>query len=372
MTEKKDKILILTPGPKYNLEHEFGKRLMHMSDYYAGALLTSSDQIKDFTVGKFTVRSIVFHKRRSPALLLRYFLAARRIIRENKGEIKLITTYDPLLTGLIAMLLAKIYKIKFAPEVNGDYTSWENYSEIKNHFIKRIKRFVYMRLESFVLARADGIKIQFENQVQCFRKKIKTNIFCMSPNYVDLNAFSNQGEQKIVLLVGFPFNVKGVDILIAAFKKIEKQHPDWKLKILGWYPNNSELAQHIGGDEQIFHHQPVEHNEMPRHVGTCGIYVSASRTEGVARVLLESMASGKPRIASNVGGSHTVIEHAVDGYLFESLNVDALAQHLDLLMSDAQLRNDIGQRARARAEQEFMGNAYFEKIDAFYKAVINS
>jgi glycosyltransferase involved in cell wall biosynthesis len=189
-------------------------------------------------------------------------------------------------------------------------------------------------------------------------------------DFVDLSPFRNLGEEKVVLFVGFPFKLKGVDLLIAAFKRVAAKYPDWKLKILGWFPDPSELNAHIDGHSQIFHHPPVDYPAMPSHVGACGVLALPSRTEGLSRVLIEGMACEKPRLASRVDGNPFLVEDGADGLLFESGNARDLAEKLDRLMGDPALRASLGRAAAARAAREFSYNTYFDGLISFYSAVI--
>ena len=50
-----------------------------------------------------------------------------------------------------------------------------------------------------------------------------------------------------MFFAGFPFKLKGVDILIEAFKKVALKYPDWRLKILGWYLDITKLSEAIAG-----------------------------------------------------------------------------------------------------------------------------
>ena len=66
----------------------------------------------------------------------------------------------------------------------------------------------------------------------------------------------------------------------------------------------------------------------------CSLFVLPSRTEAMGRVLLEAMACKKPIIASNVGGIPEIIKDGYNGLLFESENVDDLAEKIRLVLSN--------------------------------------
>ncbi|MDH5573226.1 MAG: glycosyltransferase family 4 protein, partial [Gammaproteobacteria bacterium] len=217
----------------------------------------------------------------------------------------------------------------------------------------------------------DGIKLLFDSQIDPFQNVLNNKVIARFPCYVAIDKFENLKEENEILFVGFPFKRKGVDILIAAFKKIASRYPDWKLKILGWFPDHLELDSAIDKHPQIYHHKPVYYNEMPKHIGSCAVVVLPSRSEAMGRVLVEAMAAGKPRIGSNVDGIPTVINDGVDGLLVEPQNVDDLAEKLEMLICNSELRKTLGENGKRRALNEFSSETYYKNLFNFYNKLIS-
>jgi glycosyltransferase involved in cell wall biosynthesis len=278
-----------------------------------------------------------------------------------------------LKTGLIGVICAWALNAKFAPEVNGVYTSPSEYIDDEDRISTRLKKIMYPLIERFTLGSADGIKVQYPSQLLPFKAVIKTRVVRCFHNYVDIDKFlSYQGghENKEILFVGFPFYRKGVDILIAAFKLIAADYPEWKLKILGWYPNPTILNKAINGHPQIAYHPPVHPDEMVVHMCSCAIFVMPSRSEAKARTLVEAMAAGKARIGSNVDGTPTIIADGTDGVLFQSENSVDLANKMRLLIDNPEMRKRLGEAGRVRVQQEFNKEKYYTDLTNFYFEVI--
>lgn len=68
---------------------------------------------------------------------------------------------------------------------------------------------------------------------------------------------------------------------------------------------------------------------------------------------LEAMASGKPVIASRVGGLQEIVEDGVTGFLVEPRDVRELSEKLELLMDNPALRKTMGEAARKRVESVY-------------------
>jgi glycosyltransferase involved in cell wall biosynthesis len=75
--------------------------------------------------------------------------------------------------------------------------------------------------------------------------------------------------------------------------------------------------------------------------------------EGVPRSLLEAAASGKPIVATDVSGCRDVVRDGENGFLVPPRQVAPLADAIEALVHDAELRRLMGERGRKRALAEF-------------------
>ena len=373
MPDSKHRILYLFPGPKYDLEHDFKVRLEALSVYCSGTLLVTGEDNEIRQYGDFMLKCLPITKQKK-LLIIKYFFTALSIAvgMKRRGGLDLVVTYDPLRTGLMGLIISRLLRVKLATEVNGDFTAWENYRDVSNKRLRALKRKIYMSVEKFVLTKTDGFKLLYPTQVDFCNQAVANKVVHVFPAYIDLSPFKNLGEEKYILFAGFPFHVKGLDRLIPAFKSIAEEFSDWRLMIIGWFPDTSELDEYIDGHEQISYHPPVIHKEMPHYIGRCGFLVLPSRTETMGRVLLEAMSAGKPRLASNVGGIPLTIEHGVDGLLFDSEDDSQLAEYMKLLMSDEALRRKMSEACLKRVQKEFTLENYFCKMNEYYTDVLSS
>lgn len=370
----KKNILFIFPGPTYRPQSPAYQRLYKMlSGSFNGYIFTTSNMAEKIQIDNFTYMSMKSDQSKTSSLKYAFFCIRNAImLLRKKTKIDLVITYDPLKTGLIGLFVSRLLKARFAPEVNGVYTSQVVYTDDKGKLLNSIKGFIYPMIMHFVFKRADGIKLLFDNQINQFKRVLHGKIIKCFPNYVAVGDFKNIKEDKEVLFVGFPFRLKGVDILINAFKKIIIKYPEWKLKILGWYPDPEELNKAISGHPQIYSHKPVHSYEMPAHIGSCAIFVLPSRSEAMGRVLVEAMSAGKPRIGSNVDGIPTVINDGVDGLLVEPENIDDLAKKLDMLMGNPEMRQKLGNNGEIRARIEFTEERYVDNLIALYNEIIKN
>lgn len=366
--ETRPHLLMLYGGPKWDLDDFFGQRLSLLSRDFEGEVLTTGSRSQRRRYERFEVLCQNHHSwptlRRIWAVM--GYVVGKRLRRER---VDLVVTSDPIMSGLLGLFASRLLGARLSVELNGDYADDVLYADPDNGRIAHRRKWVYLKIIGLVLRRSHGIKTLYPEQIVPYRKSLRKPVVAAFHNYVELSQFRNMGEEKIVLLAGFPLLVKGVDLLIEAFKRVSDRYPEWRLVILGWYPDPSLLERHIRGHARIEVRKPVHHRQMHEQVGRAGICVLASRSEGMGRFLLEAMRAGKARVGSRVGGIPTILEDGADGLLFEPGDIDGLARCLDRLMGDAALRHRLGEAAQTRAV-EFDAESYYRLLRQFFLTVL--
>lgn len=102
------------------------------------------------------------------------------------------------------------------------------------------------------------------------------------------------------------------------------------------------------------------------------IAILCSLREGFSNVVLESMASGKPVIASNVGGNPEAVTQDVTGLLFEPQEPEELATKIISLLNDDARRKNMGYCARDRILEQFSTRKMVEHYDAIYRGLLKA
>lgn len=89
-------------------------------------------------------------------------------------------------------------------------------------------------------------------------------------------------------------------------------------------------------------------------VSLMDIVLHPSLSEGFGRAVLESMALGKPVVASSVGGLREAIRDGENGFLIEPGDVDALARRWEELLANPELRQRVGSAAKRTVFTEYL------------------
>jgi D-inositol-3-phosphate glycosyltransferase len=89
---------------------------------------------------------------------------------------------------------------------------------------------------------------------------------------------------------------------------------------------------------------------LPYYYSAADVLVMPSYYESFGMVALEAMACGTPVIASQVGGLPFLVQNGITGFVVPGGNPEALVKPLTELMSNPELRSQMGKRAASYAE----------------------
>lgn len=163
----------------------------------------------------------------------------------------------------------------------------------------------------------------------------------------------------VVGFLGQIRDIKGVADFIAVAHRIT--NPNVRFLIAGEcrdprkFPGSyteQDLRELIRDDVRIRYIGYVAEVENVYH--TADIVVVPSRWQDpFPLVNLEAGACGKPVVATRVGGIPEAIEDGVNGYLLEPLDVAGIADRVDMLIADAELRARMGRSGRELVERKY-------------------
>ena len=111
----------------------------------------------------------------------------------------------------------------------------------------------------------------------------------------------------------------------------------------------------------------VPYNDLKALYSACDIFVLPSFEEGDPMSLKEALASGKPLIASNVGGIPMQIKDEWNGFLVEPGNERQLAEKIMLLLDHREEIRKMGRNSRKLAEDEFDWNKVVKRYLKIYE-----
>jgi glycosyltransferase involved in cell wall biosynthesis len=136
--------------------------------------------------------------------------------------------------------------------------------------------------------------------------------------------------------------VKGVDILIRAFRQLNRSRRRARLTIHGSLQAAPayvrELREIAHGDPDIVFANSYEHTVVGKILSNLDLVVIPSIWyENAPLVILEAFAAKRPIIGTNLGGIAEIVQHQVNGLLFERNNVADLARQMQRIIDEPDL-----------------------------------
>jgi glycosyltransferase involved in cell wall biosynthesis len=134
-------------------------------------------------------------------------------------------------------------------------------------------------------------------------------------------------------------------------------------------------AQDLGLAERVHFPGRVADGDLPEHYRLADVTVLPSVTMGEAfgLVLVESLACGRPVIASDLPGVRTVVDQDVDGYLVQPGSVDELAERLGHILALPQAeRQAMGAAGRRKVERKYAWERIGDQLETIYQACLEA
>ncbi|MDW7775550.1 MAG: glycosyltransferase family 4 protein [Methanosarcinales archaeon] len=181
-------------------------------------------------------------------------------------------------------------------------------------------------------------------------------------------------NEKLILFVGGLQKLKGVHLLIESLPQILTRI-DAKLVIIGDGPylnNLKKTVNRINVRNKVIFIEKVSNQALPDYYNAADIVVIPSIViESAGLVVLESMSTGRPVIASKIGGIPSAIEHLKDGILVEPGNTRELSERIFELLQNKELAENLGRAGRNKVIEKFSLDRMIEQTLRIYEECIN-
>lgn len=207
-------------------------------------------------------------------------------------------------------------------------------------------KYKYNNIDYFVLL-TDTLRDEISELMRPYNHKTK----CVTiPNFLQLDK-TNPMEQKEkqVVSVGRLHSDKAFHRLLDAWALVQKQHPDWTLKIIGDGPLKEELLSQTDSlnlNDSVIFTGSLDHESVMQEMAHSSIYAMTSISEAFPFVLLEAMYNYLPIVAYDVRvGPPALVKHGQTGYLVKDDDTNAFADALCKLMEHPDIMENFQKEA---------------------------
>ena len=197
------------------------------------------------------------------------------------------------------------------------------------------------------------------------------------PYGTDTNRFSplsnEERKQRISGLKDVSFRVicvgqitprKGHIYLLDAWKKLNI--PNAELLFVGRI--DPLMKPVLARYEGVFRHIPhVPHHLLRHYYGVSNVFVLPSLEDGFAYVCTEALGCGLPVIATDNTGASELLSDGVEGFVISTHSSEQIAEKLQLLLEDTELRKQMSDSAVHKAGESLLWDDYAKKLFGLYK-----
>lgn len=191
-------------------------------------------------------------------------------------------------------------------------------------------------------------------------------------NIVPVEALCQEHTKGNVLIgnIGRLSEQKGMSYFIEAAEITAKAHPEARFIIVGDGEESEQLHAQVkakGLQNKVLF--LGYRNDIQNVMSQLDFVVLSSLWEGLPLTPIEAYSVGKTVVGTAVDGTTEIIRDGIDGYLIEPRNPMQLAEKMNELIENPEMRESMGIQAMKRYQDEFSFEKLSERYIAFYEGL---
>lgn len=175
-----------------------------------------------------------------------------------------------------------------------------------------------------------------------------------------------------ILFAGTLNERKGYNRLLEAFSQICERHQDWKLIFAGngAIDKAKELQKKFKiPSDQVEYLGWISNGEKEKTFQEASIYCLPSWGEGFPMGVLDAMAYGIAVVTTPVGGINDVMSNGINGLIYDTYDINELANCLEKLINSKEYREQLVKEADKLVYNEFNINNINKQLDQIYSTL---
>ena len=176
----------------------------------------------------------------------------------------------------------------------------------------------------------------------------------------------------VLTTIGFNIRIKGFDILVRSIQSLmdsNRLKNDIIVLVIGISENSEDsnslrqLIAEAGLNRKIM--SLGIRNDINDILNISDIYLQPSRTEGLPLSIMEALNYSLPVIGTRVGGIPEIVHEGENGYLFEKENIEELADRIEILVNNREVREMMGRKSKVISSRFTLADGV-EKLASIY------
>lgn len=264
-------------------------------------------------------------------------------------------TAKPNIYGTFAAKKAAIPIVLNLVEGLGSFYTTNSF---KNILIRNIMQRLYKKAFSLsngsVFVNSDDPKFMIERGIIKEEKvKIIKSVGVDTDKFNRDNFTTSHNKKTRVLMVARAIWDKGIKEYYQAASLLNEKYGNLEFLLVG----DTDEGNSTCATEEFLQSGCVtwlgHRDDIAELTASCDIYVLPSYREGLPVTLLEAASMSKPIVTTDTVGCRDVVEDGYNGFLVPIKDADSLAQKIEQLILDENLREQMGKRGRERVLKEF-------------------
>ncbi len=358
MDEKKQKVILIicnNDAGLYNFRLELIEKLIKDKNRVVISLPNGNRVADLVNLGCEFIETDISRRGTNPIRDFGLFIKYIGILKAVKPDMVLSYTIKPNAYGGMA---CQLLKIPYMANITGLGTAFENGGLMQKFAINLYK--IALRKAKKVFVQNSRIMDFLED------KKIALGRHELLPGSgVNLDRFTsleypNDDVIKFVFIARI-MEEKGIDEYLEAADYIKQKYKNTEFHICGFCEDEyKDKLNELTQNNNVVYHGSVK--DIREILKCMHCTVVPSYHEGMSNVLLESAASARVCICSDIPGCKEAVEHGITGYTFEVKNSDALICSIEKFMNlSYEDKKQMGLNGRKKMENEFDRNIVINK-----------
>ena len=276
-------------------------------------------------------------------------------------KLDVIHSHHPVLLGRTAAHKAEKMNLPLVFTFHTRYREYSHYISLNQKFVKeQIDHWLcdYLGKVHHIITPSESMQKILLDEYG-FSEQITT-----IPTGIDFSRYEKADRESIRAKYGWKDDIilmsvgrlaleKNWETLIKAAASVIRKQSNVKLVILGEGAEHKELekqALELGIAENVEFPGRIGPENVPNYLAAADVFCFASITETQGLATLEAMAAGLPVAAVAASGTSDAVEDGKQGFLTPN-DSTALAQAIEKLVIDPDLRKSMGTEARSKAKE---------------------
>lgn len=218
--------------------------------------------------------------------------------------------------------------------------------------LKQYEKYVLQRAR-VIVALSEYTKEQIITQHSIPRDDVRVLPFPINTDRYRPGNFSQRNGAELLFVGRINDPRKNVSLLLRAFSDVLNTFPEAQLTLVGDNPNDTLVNQaaHLGISDNVSFLGKVP--SVVPYLQRASVFVLPSSQEGLGIAGLEAMSCGLPVVVTQCGGPEDYVIDGYNGYLVPKENPNAIAKRVCTLLSDTELRAELGRTAREHIQTHY-------------------